>query len=111
MGGADLREVPDARAMQKDQQRQNILTPSPQRRRAIASADAVLLIVGERQQKVVRKRPSPVDTLLRLDAPPHLELRQQSQGGQILLQTRGYRVGPTTGWIAPVGQIALYQVN
>jgi hypothetical protein len=111
VGGANVGEVLDASAMQKEQESRKILTASPQSRRAIAGADAVLLIVGERQQKVVRERQPPVDTLLRLNAPPDLELGQQSKGGQILLQTGGHRVGPTTGRISPVGQIALYQVN
>jgi hypothetical protein len=46
MGGADLREVADARAMQEEQKGRKILTPTPQSLRAIAGADAVLLIVG-----------------------------------------------------------------
>jgi hypothetical protein len=108
---ANLGEVLDARAMQEEQESRKILTPTPQGLRALAGTNAFLLILGQHLLEMRRERVPPISTLLGLDAPPHLKLSQQSQGRQILLETRGHRVGPITGRISPVSLIALDQVN
>jgi hypothetical protein len=56
VGGANLRKVPDAHAMQKQQESWKMLTPIPQRRRALAGTNAFLLILGQRLSEMWRKR-------------------------------------------------------
>jgi hypothetical protein len=56
VGGADLREVLDARAMQKEQESWQMLTPIPQRRWALAGTDAFPLVLGQRLSEMGRER-------------------------------------------------------